>query len=1065
MEHYIGGKIGELFAAIAFGGAIIALISYLRADFASDEEKRPWERLGTIGFTSHILGILGVIGTLFYLIYTHQYQYHYVWSHSSNELGVEFMISCFWEGQEGSFLLWCFWHCVLGGIIMLGRKGEWRNLVMAVLASIELILSSMILGIYLNPGVVSGFYYLLALLPGLYMAYRLYRNSNTLSFKGNFHLSTIFLSLAVILLSARGLTGFFEDWSILSTFKGVDHAAFSLFFVALLGYSTFYLLYINRSAKQSRYPMGDVVAGLSLLAVAVTAMIFEPSVWKLGSSPFITLRNAMPDAEIFRTDPDFIPSNGSGLNPLLQNYWMVIHPPTLFLGFASTAIPFAFVMAGLIKGKYNDWIKSAMPWNTFSIMILGVGIIMGGYWAYETLNFGGYWNWDPVENSSFVPWLCGVASLHGMLIYQRKKSYLKLSMILIVSTFLLVLYSTFLTRSGILGDTSVHTFVDLGLSGQLLVLCFFYFAWVIIAFVLRWNRIPAKPDEGKVWSAEFMLFLCVLIFVLSGLEIIFTTSLPVVNEILGTNLAPPANIQLFYYQWNVWFAIGFGIVSGMGQFLWWRVKQKNSIANALYYPFLTAMLAGCVILVLRVFGQMEFVFDTTFEKIVSPFKEEGFSFTKIVSYAKFYVISFADELLLFSSLFAVLANGHVLIHLLRKNNKRLKVMGGTVVHIGFGMMLLGMLFSSGYDEVISKNLTPEQLANFPEAERVDNVLLAKNRPSQIRDYLVTYQGIKQAQAPVSDVEVLEKWEDGFKISFRDVSGDRFMIGLPWTDSFIANNSSDDSQTKDSEAEPVADHTVDEASASAEKEIDRDFVQNFLNENLESLNNQQFVSRTNNRKLYGVKFAHLTDTSKSFVLYPEAEPSGNGDNSIIAHPSRKMYWNRDIYVYVSGASSDEDTRPQFRYHDLSLKVGDTVSVGKSLLYLAGINELSNRPDLQQYQIAAAANIIAFAHQDTFMANPIYTIDKDNKPGMVEDRIDELFLDFAFVDIDPRDGVIRLQVQEQTNPFEDQIIIKAIRKPYINLLWLGTFILTAGFLIAIYRRVNENRIAYKGKSTTT
>ncbi len=1042
MEQYLGGQIGQLFASLAFAGAVVALISFLKAERMEGKDKKSWEKLGVGGFSTHILGIFGMIGTLFYLIYTHQYQYHYVWSHSSNELPIEFMISCFWEGQEGSFLLWCFWHSVLGAIIMF-LGSNWRNLVMVVLASIELILSSMILGIYLGPDAVELFYYALAILPGIYLAYRLFTQNKTLSLNGSYHIAAIFFMFATLIMTSRDIAGFYSQWSFVHTFDNLDSFTFSLFVLAIIGFGIFTLIYIDRIARKSSYAMVDILSGVTILAIAVVAMMFEPGVWKIGSSPFITLKDALPDAEVFQTDPNFIPTNGSGLNPLLQNYWMVIHPPTLFLGFASTAIPFSFVIAGLIRGSYHEWIKPAMPWNTFSVMILGVGIIMGGYWAYETLNFGGYWNWDPVENSSFVPWLCGVASLHAMLIYQRKKSYLKLSMILIASTFLLVLYSTFLTRSGILGDTSVHTFVDLGLSGQLLVLCYIYFAWVIIAFILRWNKIPQKPDEGKVWSAEFMLFLGVLLFVFSGLEIMLSTSLPVINKLLGTNLAPPVNIQLFYYQWNVWFAIGFGIVSGIGQFLWWKIKQKASVANALYYPFLTAMLSGCAILIYRMYFQMEFAFDSIFEKIITPVEDANF-FVKAAAYVRYFVISFADELLLFSALFAVLANGQVLLSILRKNRKGLKVMGGTVVHIGFGMMLLGMLFSSGYDEIISKNLTPAQLRDMPEAERVDNVLLLKNRPHQIRNYFVTYLGIKHAQGPVQDVEVLEKWGDGFKVSFKDNTGDRFAMALPWTDAFIANNE----KGTNNDARPVADHTPNEQAETSE--VDVEYVEEFLNTNLETLR----PPRINNRKLYGLKFASMKDTAQSFVLYPEVEPSGNDDNAIIAHPSRKIFLGKDIYVFVSGTSPEEATRPKYAYHDINLKVGDTASIGNTLLYLAGINELSNRPDLQQYQIAAAANIVAFSRQDTFFVNPIYTIDKENRPGMVEASIKELFLDFAFVDIDPKNGAIRIQVQEQTNPFEDQVIIKAIQKPYINLLWLGTFILTAGFMISIYRRVQEN-----------
>ena len=489
MDFFTVGKLGQMFASMAFASALVAMISFFMAERRHELEKQSWERMGVGAFSLHIFSIMGIIATLFFMIYDHRYEYHYVWSHSSNELPVYYMISCFWEGQEGSFLLWCFWHSILGGMLLF-KKNEWRNSVVGIIASVEVILVSMLLGAY---------------------------------------------------------------------FFGV----------------------------------------------------------KIGSSPFILLKETFPDAEIYLTKPDFVPSNGNGLNPLLQNYWMVIHPPTLFLGFAATVVPFAYVMAGLIKGKFQEWIKPAMPWMAFAVMILGVGIIMGGYWAYETLNFGGYWNWDPVENSSLVPWICGIAGLHSMLIYKKSKAYLKLTMMMIIGTFLLVLYSTFLTRSGILGETSVHTFTDLGLSGQLLVLMFAYIGFVVAMMGYRWKSIPQRDDESKVWTAEFMLFMGILIFIFSGLLIVMATSIPVFNSIFGTDMAPPPNVQLFYYKWTVWFAILFGVFSGLGQFLWWKIEKKKSIGDAIFRPFLISVLTGSVIIMAIWYmrsqtGSWEFAYDKIF---------------------------------------------------------------------------------------------------------------------------------------------------------------------------------------------------------------------------------------------------------------------------------------------------------------------------------------------------------------------------------------------------------------------------------------------------------------------
>src|SRR3989337_3116765 len=229
----------------------------------------------------------------------------------------------------------------------------------------------------------------------------------------------------------------------------------------------------------------------AFLASMILGVVLPGLDFKIGSSPFILLRDAMPEAPIFTAQPEFIPEDGRGLNPLLQNYWMVIHPPTLFLGFALTVVPFCFCLAGLWLKKYSDWIRPALPWALFGCGILGLGILMGGYWAYETLNFGGYWNWDPVENAVYVPWILLIASIHTMITYKNSETALKASIILVISVFIFILYATFLTRSGILGDGSVHSFTDLGLSGQLLLYLLFFLVAALVIAIVRWKEIPS----------------------------------------------------------------------------------------------------------------------------------------------------------------------------------------------------------------------------------------------------------------------------------------------------------------------------------------------------------------------------------------------------------------------------------------------------------------------------------------------------------------------------------------------------------------------------------------------
>jgi cytochrome c biogenesis factor len=166
------------------------------------------------------------------------------------------------------------------------------------------------------------------------------------------------------------------------------------------------------------------------------------------------VREIFQEAPIFqRADYLSIPQmqDGQSLNSLLQNYWMVIHPPVLFLGFSSTLIPFAFAFSGLWKKEYGSWTKTALPWTLFSCCVLGTGIMMGAAWAYESLTFGGYWAWDPVENASLVPWLVLIAGLHTQVIYNSTGHSLRATYLFLILGFTLILYSTFLTRSGVLG--------------------------------------------------------------------------------------------------------------------------------------------------------------------------------------------------------------------------------------------------------------------------------------------------------------------------------------------------------------------------------------------------------------------------------------------------------------------------------------------------------------------------------------------------------------------------------------------------------------------------------------
>lgn len=238
---------------------------------------------------------------------------------------------------------------------------------------------------------------------------------------------------------------------------------------------------------------------------------------------------------------------GNGMNPLLQNFWMTIHPPVIFLAFASASVPFALVIAGLWQ-RDQSWNQPAQRWLKISMTTLTIGILMGAYWAYETLNFGGYWSWDPVENAVYLPWLAGVAALHLNWAAMRSARHEMTAAALNGVYFILVVYSTFLTRSGVLQSASVHAFVDGGYSGILLtfLLSMIGFLGAALLYARRTQRMrwvePIRFENTTDW-----LLIVATVLLLAAFQVFVNTSTPVLNSLLNTvgiesDLAPAAGV-------------------------------------------------------------------------------------------------------------------------------------------------------------------------------------------------------------------------------------------------------------------------------------------------------------------------------------------------------------------------------------------------------------------------------------------------------------------------------------------------------------------------------------------
>jgi len=484
------------------------------------------------------------------------------------------------------------------------------------------------------------------------------------------------------------------------------------------------------------------------LATMVAGLYFFG--WKMGSNPFILLRDSgvLDNAAGLHINfdvnqplrPDYMLSvkDGNDLNPLLQNYWMVIHPPVLFMGFASTIVPFAFAMAGLWKKQYGEWTKPALPWALFSAAVLGVGIMMGGMWAYESLTFGGYWAWDPVENASLVPWMILVSGIHTLLIYRHSGHSLRATYLFFILAFGFILYSTFLTRSGILGESSVHAFTDLGMNFQLLTFLLIFVLPSLAFFFARYNKIPSVQKEENTSSREFWMFIGALVFFLSAIVIIGKTSLPVFNKIFGTNIAPPEDAEFAYNSIQIYVAIIMAALTAVSQYLKYKDTSGNYFWKKILIPSIITLILSALFIV---FG------DIDYNKKGPVF--QGSIWLAVVC-----------------SIYTIVANaGYIWLGL--KGN--LKLSGGSISHVGFGMVLLGILISSSNKEILSNNIggIPAPLAEGEDPR--ENLTLVKDMTANMGRYSLTYEG---------DSAHPKKQQWYYKVRFKSNDGKEEFVLLP-----------------------------------------------------------------------------------------------------------------------------------------------------------------------------------------------------------------------------------------------------------------------------------------------
>ncbi|MAL16077.1 MAG: hypothetical protein CL670_12155 [Balneola sp.] len=736
-----------------------------------------------------------------------------------------------------------------------------------------------------------------------------------------------------------------------SAFYGGQEGSFMLWilFTAFFGFGLM---------KWTRKPYkAPVLFFLTLTQVFLLSMLLGWDIFglKLGASPFRTIAEEMPNAPFLQSNPDFIPNDGSGLNDLLKSPWMMIHPPILFVGFAMMTIPYCFAMAALWKQKYNEWIGPALPWTLSANVSLLTAIFLGGYWAYVTLSFGGYWAWDPVENASLVPWLIGTAGIHTMIIQRKSSVAQKSSILFAILAYVAVVYETFLTRSGILGSSSVHSFVDLGLYNQLLAFMLVVTGVGLGLFFWRYKEMPSPEKEAKILSREFMTVTGAMLLLILGLVIILGTSSPILGKLFVENPTPPE--ISFYNDWSMPIVMIMAIFTVLGQYLFWKKYDAETLASALINPLLVTSVVTVVSIIL---GDVRNLYYMVY---------------------------------LFCGYFAVFGNAWVLVRLTFKNPK---LIGGSLTHIGFGLLLVGILASSAYNSV----LVDQKTANYNVA--------------------------------VEQGEVMD--EQGFKVTQKE---EMLLLNLD---------------------EPVI--------------VDNRYAVTYEGYELDNT-----IRR--GQQTYRIKFEPI-DGGKPFYMNPEVYPmltTSTAENiQWSVDPDVRTGLLSDIYLYVGGSSYVQEQNDQAQKNrqmmqnasaqdtvsaeepnvqKMNLNPGQTADIGKFKIRFVNYarTDSSELPPNTTIGVRAEVELIHPASDRVITLEPLFAVYSQDGQSYIYSppaRVPDFDLEFQFTEINPQENSIELTVTGLEEEYEPEwVLIVADEKPFISVVWLGTFILMAGFSISIFR----------------
>ncbi|MGE5618239.1 MAG: heme lyase CcmF/NrfE family subunit [Sphingomonadaceae bacterium] len=488
-----------------------------------------------------------------------------------------------------------------------------------------------------------------------------------------------------------------------------------------------------------------------------TLMPWVTSVMGFVSTFFLSLLVFFSDPFIRLPAP---PPDGQGLNPLLQNVGMLFHPPALYLGYVAFTVPFAFALAALITGQLgNEWIQITRRWTLFAWVFLGIGNLLGAQWAYVELGWGGYWGWDPVENSSFMPWLTGTAFLHSIMI-QRRRGMLKVwNLALIIATFLLTVFGTFLTRSDIL--SSVHTFGETNVGPMFVAMML---VTITVSVALIWDRLPLLQGENELdslVSRESSFLLNNLLLVGGAFAVLWGTMFPLISEaIRGVKVTVNAP---FFNQVVGPILLAIVVLMGICPIIGWRRASMDNLLRNFRAPVLAGLIATAIALFLNVRQLYALV----------AFASCGFVLGTIA--LEFWRGARAQARILNRN--PLLALGP----LVWGNKPRY---GGYLVHLGIVVLAIGVVGSSGFKTEKDVTLAPGQEATIGGYRLVYQGLSdsREGRKEIVAANITMYSGDQLLGTMTPTKEFYQGWDQpNTEVAIRSTAAeDLYLILNSWT---------------------------------------------------------------------------------------------------------------------------------------------------------------------------------------------------------------------------------------------------------------------------------------------